>query len=637
MNFFDAQDNARKATRWLVIVYGIATLLIVAGVTAVVYFALRFSTSTSSGSLMSGDPTGLLIYTAVITLVVILGSTMVKTASLSSGGSKVAMSMGGTLVSPDTQDPLKRRLLNVVEEMAIASGVPVPDVFVLEEETAINAFAAGYTAGDAAVAVTRGTLELLDREELQGVIAHEFSHVLNGDMRLNIRMMGILYGIMVIGLLGRLLLRSGHYGALSSRRGKNGNALLMIGLGLAVLGFIGVIFARIIKAAVSRQREYLADASAVQFTRQTRGIAGALKKIGGFEGTSMITAQDPEEVSHMLFGSGMKLSSVFATHPPLTERIAALEPGFDASDYVPVTDAVREQVASEAASQFAGGGATPAVNSESIIEAIGNPQPEHIALAGQIRQDIPESLTADAHDGRGALLLTVALLLDPERREFDAQMAIVRRVLGDKRGREILVQVDQISRRPRALRLSLLEIAFPALKRRPENELKALVRLLRKLIDCDGKTDLYEFCFLRIIEAHLSHAADPSAANSRGKLTRGRVQRAALDLLSVVAREGGSDDPEAAFLAGAATFPKWAETAEISAVTDDAVERLDTAFDLLAALNPAGQKMLVEAVVATIGHDGRFSSTEIEVLRALCAAIGCPVPPLQGVGEEKLA
>ena len=201
--------------------------------------------------------------------------------------------------------------------MAIASGVPVPEIYVLEEESGINAFAAGYNPGDAAIAVTRGTLELLDRDELQGVVAHEFSHILNGDMRLNIRMMGVLFGIMVISMIGRMILRGGYHTSLSRSRDKGAAGVMAVGLGLALLGFIGMFFARIIKAAVSRQREYLADASAVQFTRQTDGIAGALKKIGGYSESSYITAADPEEVSHMLFGTGSKFFGVFATHPPL--------------------------------------------------------------------------------------------------------------------------------------------------------------------------------------------------------------------------------------------------------------------------------------------------------------------------------
>jgi Zn-dependent protease with chaperone function len=336
MNFFDAQDKARRSTRWLVIVYIIATILIVAGVTLVVGIALHM--------MFRGDrppEPAILGFTAAATTLFILGATLYKTTRLSSGGGRVAQDMGGTRVPPDVQDPFRRRLRNVVEEMAIASGVPVPEIYVLEEESGINAFAAGYTPADAAVAVTRGTLELLERDELQGVIAHEFSHILNGDMRLNIRLMGVLFGIMVLGLIGRTI----------------------IGLGLLILGWIGVFFARLIKAAVSRQREFLADASAVQFTRQTAGIANALKKIGGYSRHSYIKSVDPEEISHMLFAGGIAhLRALFATHPPLTERIRALDPGFRESDYPkvdPRQPRTVRKLAQAAGFADAGGGSEP--------------------------------------------------------------------------------------------------------------------------------------------------------------------------------------------------------------------------------------------------------------------------------------
>ena len=272
MNFFDRQDQARRATRWLVVIYIVSTALIVAGVTIVVAFGL-----TGLGVQSSAPVLGV---TAIATTLFIVGSSLYKISMLSGGGSRVAEQMGGTLVPPDTTDLLRSRLRNVVEEMSIASGVPVPDIYVMEEEAGINAFAAGFTTGDAAIAVTRGTLETLDRAELQGVIAHEFSHILNGDMRLNIRLMGVLFGIMVVSLIGRTILRGSHHVRFSSSRRGNGAAgVMLVGVGLTILGWIGVFFARMIKAAVSRQREFLADASAVQFTRQADGIANALKKI----------------------------------------------------------------------------------------------------------------------------------------------------------------------------------------------------------------------------------------------------------------------------------------------------------------------------------------------------------------------
>ena len=337
MNFFDAQDRAKRATRWLVGVYLLSTLAIVAGVTMIVGGVFY-----QEG--MQMDP-ALLGIAAAMTALLIFGASLFKTAMLSGGGARVAQDLGGTPVSADVQDPLRRRLRNVVEEMAIASGVPVPEIYVLEAESGINAFAAGFTPGDAAVAVTRGALDILSREELQGVIAHEFSHILNGDMRLNIRMMGVLFGIMVIGLIGRMVLRGSYHGGLvSGRRNKNAPAVMMIGLGLTILGWIGVFFARLIKAAVSRQREFLADASAVQFTRQPDGIANALKKIGGYSRHSYIEAKDPEEVSHMLFAGGLpRIASLFATHPPLRERIEALDPSFRESEFPAHRDSGRRR------------------------------------------------------------------------------------------------------------------------------------------------------------------------------------------------------------------------------------------------------------------------------------------------------
>ena len=237
---------------------------------------------------------------------------------------------GGTAIHGDDPDPLHQRLVNVVEEMAIASGLPVPEIFVLEHEAGINAFAAGLTHNDAAIAVTRGSLERLDRAELQGVVAHEFSHILNGDMRLNQRLIGFSFGILVLWLMGRWLLRSMRFAGRS--RNKGASAAVLIGIALSVIGGIGVFFSRLIKAAVARHRERLADASAVQFTRDTTGLAGALKKIGGF--TAHLSSVETEEVAHMLFGRGRpSYRGFFATHPPLVDRIRALEPSFDPGDF----------------------------------------------------------------------------------------------------------------------------------------------------------------------------------------------------------------------------------------------------------------------------------------------------------------
>ncbi|MGH8168579.1 MAG: M48 family metallopeptidase, partial [Woeseiaceae bacterium] len=408
--------------------------------------------------------------------------------------------------------------------MSIASGVPVPDIFVLEAEDGINAFAAGYTPGDAAIAVTRGALDVLDRDELQGVIAHEFSHVLNGDMRINIRMMGVLFGIMVLSIIGRIVIRGGyHSSAMSSRRDRGTPAIMAVGVGLAILGALGVFFARLIKAAVSRQRESLADASAVQFTRQTRGLADALKKIGGYTERSYLRAVDPEEISHMLFARGSRrLMSLFATHPPLVERIQALDPSFREEDFVvvmPQPKGMRQRVAEgedfrAAVSRAAGRGAeslaggSPAAGD--VAATVGNPDARQIGFARQLRQSIPEALYDAAHSPDLALLLTLALVLDRSGRHLKHQLHLITEQLGSDRCALVKRYYDQLQEAGPAYALPLLEVAFPALKRRPAPQLQFLIELVRRIVETDGEVDLYEYCFYRILTGSLRQSMEPA-------------------------------------------------------------------------------------------------------------------------------
>ncbi|HEX7091861.1 MAG TPA: M48 family metallopeptidase [Longimicrobiales bacterium] len=345
MDFFQAQDDARQRTRVLIALFAAAVVAIVIGVYVVVVLAI--------GASIRFEPR-LFAGVAGAVLLLVGGGSAYRTMQLRQGGPVVAGLLGGQPVDPATDDPDERRLVNVVEEMAIASGVPVPAIYVLPGEESINAFAAGYGLHDAAVAVTRGALKHLTRDELQGVIAHEFSHILNGDMRLNIRLIGLLHGLLLLALIGRVLLRSGGRSR-SRRKGKSGGVqIALIGLGLLLLGYIGVFFGKLIKAAASRQREYLADAAAVQFTRNPEGIAGALKKIGALGAGSRIVHPRAEELSHLYFASGLKSSfaGLFATHPPLVERIRRIDPSFD-GDFERVFEAAAAREALAAGSQEA--------------------------------------------------------------------------------------------------------------------------------------------------------------------------------------------------------------------------------------------------------------------------------------------
>ncbi|MEO0998008.1 MAG: M48 family metallopeptidase [Pseudomonadota bacterium] len=643
MNFFEAQDQARRTSRWLVVMYFVATALIVAGVTLIVGVALyNFAPGYGTGGdfeLFVAQSRGFLIATALGATTLIIGASLYKTGMLSSGGGRVATAMGGTLVAADTNDPLRRRLRNVVEEMAIASGVPVPEIYVLEQEAGINAFAAGFAPGDAAVAVTRGTLELLDRDELQGVIAHEFSHILNGDMRLNIRLMGVLFGIMVLGLLGRLILRgSYHGGAISRGRDRNAPVVMIIGLGLTILGGIGVLFARIIKAGVSRQREYLADASAVQFTRQTSGIAGALKKIGGYAPRSYFAAADPEEVSHMLFGSGARLSGLFATHPPLTQRIQALEPGFRDNDY-PSVDPTSSQASAAAgeaqglASGFATSTAgTAAASATAISESVGRPSSQHVDYAERLRAALPSRLYDAAHSRELSFLLVIALILDRDGRAIDKQFRLVEDRMGTERTELIRQYYDELKTTDIVFRLPLLEVAFPALKQRPEPHLTYLLDLLSRLIEADGEIDLHEYCFYRLMTVNIGQSLAPARGRRAPRVPRRELRQAAIDLLAVLADQGHDDDAarRRAFEAGKALLGSWAESVDFEPKSGDGVTTrvIDHSLDILLRLTAKSRLRLVAAVAAVAADDGRLTIAEAELIRIVCATLDCPLPPL---------
>ncbi len=633
MNFFAAQDHARRLTRWLVLVYVVATALIVAGVTLVVAVGLQ-------GLGVDGGPanTQLLLGVATLTILVIVGATLFRTARLSAGGSKVAEELGGSVVGDSESDPLKRRLRNVVEEMAIASGVPVPAIYVLERETGINAFAAGFTPDDAAVAVTRGALEVLDREELQGVIAHEFSHILNGDMRLNIRLIGVLFGILVIGLIGRTLLRGSYHSGGSVRvsgRNRNAGGIALIGVGLTVLGGIGVFFARIIKAAVSRQREYLADASAVQFTRQSDGIANALKKIGGYSDQSFLRATDPEEVSHMLFALGAKFSSIFATHPPLGDRIRALDPSFSSDDFPVVQRRAARGEPHHAhedsrAAGFVGGAADVEVEAADVYATVGNPQPAHVAYASALHDALPEELVEAAHGGHTAWLLVLALFLPRETEAAHAHVDFLAQRIGQNAANRIRGFVSELNGLDTRLDYALLELAFPALRRAGNERMEFLADTGRELIEYDGTIDLREYCLFEVLSASLQQAAQPSRQRRRSRPGKQEIRQAAIGLVQVLANQAGSDDAtrQRAFQAGVAEFGRWGSGAEFAAPGDDDVARLGRSLAILRELGPKATGTLIKAALTTVLADGRVATGEAEIVRAVCASLRCPLPPI---------
>ncbi|TKS52754.1 peptidase M48 Ste24p [Luteimonas yindakuii] len=624
MNFFERQAQARRNTTRLVVLFALAVLCIVVLVDVAVL-------------LFFGGSVGTLVGASIVTVMIIGLGSLYRMASLRAGGERVATQLGGVAVPEDTTDPQLRRLRNVVEEMAIASGVPVPALFVLEQEQGINAFAAGYSSTDAAVAVTRGALERLNRDELQGVIAHEFSHVLNGDMRINIRLMGVLFGILMLGLIGRrILLHAG------GARGRDATFVMLMAVICLVIGYAGVFFGRMIKAGVSRSREVLADASAVQFTRQTQGLAGALKKIGGVgEGSRLQERADAEEISHMLFGDGIGLSGLFATHPPLLRRIQALEPGFTGEQMTGLQarwlrsppNGLEEDVQLGLAARD--DGALPSAHARLAVTApmvaahVAEPEDQDWVRAGAIVASIPAVLQQAARRRDEVMPLLFALLLDGDDGIRGRQRAEIVARMGMPVADLAVHLRDAMHELHPMQRLPLAQLAFPVLRLRPRPELAVFLDVVEAMVHADRRVSLFEYCLGRLLQVQVTESLDPGRHARFGRQRAGNVRQEFAALLAVVAQAGHPDHADAARRAYLAGLQRVLPRDHMAyAPPEDPVQALDAVWDPLDRLEPLAKQMLVEAITDAILHDGRISVPEAELLRTVCAVLHCPLPPV---------
>lgn len=649
MDFFEAQARAKQRTSRLVALFGLA----VAGTIAAAYVSavliLHFTVGNPEARARYGDydpraealdfwQPRILGLVGSGTLLVVVAASLYKWREYSAGGSAVAESVGGRRVAPNTTDLHERRLLNVVEEMAIASGTPVPAVYVLDDEPAINAFAAGLTTSDAVVAVTRGTLEKLNRDELQGVVGHEFSHILNGDMRLNLRIAATIFGILVIGLAGRGILWSLRHTRIRSRD-KNGGGLIVAivaaGVAMLIIGYVGYFFGRLIQAAVSRQREFLADASAVQFTRNPAGLTGALKKIGGYALGSKLQTSKSAAIGHFFFAQGFRsgFAGLLATHPPLDERIRAIDPTFDGQAFQP------PEVVDVAEESFVSAGLAPASTrpvsrlapsaAGAAVQAIGALTPEHLAGAQQILADMPDRLRLAAQTPQEARLLVFGLLMHEDRAVRVKQRAVV----ADQIGPGALAGLDELDPFLRRLqpgqKLPLLQIALPALRHIPPAALPAFLGALDELVHADGQVSAFEYALQKLLGRTLELGRNPGRRMEQYQSFHALTKELSV-VLSALARASTVDSAaaERAFAAGAARLKLVESSLHYLPAEAAALTALDAAVDKLAAASPAIKQGMLTAAAEVVAADGQLSVTEGELLRAIAATLDCPMPPL---------
>ena len=636
MNFFQHQDQARKNTTRLVFLFGLAVLTLIAVTNVLVIGALTYGQGlplTEWQAVLAANPDLVWFTVLGITAVVGLGS-LYKLAQLSGGGRAVAEAMGGRLLNLNSNDADERKVLNVVAEMALASGTPVPPVYIMEEDS-INAFAAGYKPADAVIGVTRGCIRLLNRQELQGVVAHEFSHILHGDMRLNLRLVGVLHGILVIGILGYQLMRVVSYGG-HRRSGKNDSALPLIalGAGLMVIGYAGTFFGNLIKSAVSRQREFLADASAVQFTRDPSGISGALQKIGGYSLGSKLDNPAGAEMSHMFFGQALNLfmNGMMATHPPLPERINRVDPGW--SGQFPSVSQPRhsapmmemDEASAEQSMGFAGMSSGPVAAgwSEQLIGSIGEVDLAHLSHAEAVLAALPKEVIMAVQEPWAARALVYLLLLDDNLEVRQQQL----NTLAQNADTAVYKMVQQWQ--PSLIlepvqRLPIVDLCMPALKQLSPAQYQVFKTNVQALVKADGRVELFEWALYMILVKNLEQA--PTSLRQRGEVRSLKsVARACNLVLSAVAGSG-ADQPDQAI----ASFEQAKQLLglprlQYQATTD--LNELSRAVAVLNRLKPLLKPRLLKALCAAVTHDGEVRSIEVELVRAIADGLDCPMPPL---------
>lgn len=652
MDFFGYQDAARRRS-WMLLFYYIIAVSLLVLLTHAAVIGCFFLPKLTVGE-FDAKP---LIYhffkwepfliSASGVLIIVLGGTLWKIYRLRKGGFIVALALGGEPVMPETQDPYERRALNITEEMAIAAGVPVPTLYILNDEEGINAFAAGYTLQDAVVGITRGCAQKLSRDELQGVIAHEFSHILNSDMRLNIRLIGILQGILGLYIIGRTLLNfsprrrysSGYsysdgYGSVDNRRrgGGGGGQLMAFGFALVVIGSVGALFARIIQSAISRQREFLADASAVQFTRNPDGIASALKKIGGFKTGSRLRSGHTAEASHMFFSEGLSgfFTSLFSTHPPLKTRISRLDPHFK-GEFPKLSSDFQTNVGEEAISRLVSAPKEEvshiSVTPDSIINSIGTITSNSYAKAQELIWALPESVKEAAHDLYGAQAVIILLLLSPEptlrQKELDLLETRIHSGAFSK-----LLEIEPFAPHIKLpQRLPLLDLAASALRRLSPEGYQQFNESLTELIQADSKLSNFEFILITI----LHHTVERQIFELPTRQTTFNSIELVLNeiavLLSALANAGTDRELIATqcFDAGLEELAaKYGATHLPPSLCEPRL--VAQALDKLSEASPELKKRIISACVRTMSLDGRIVVGEAELLRAICESLDCPLP-----------
>jgi Zn-dependent protease with chaperone function len=650
MNFFDNQEKARKSTFWLILYFVLAIICIILIIDCVVmgsiiyanpkefYPLVGYQHVLNQSAILQLAVITTLAVSPIIILVIVLG-TIFKMISLREGGIAVANMVGARELDPGTNDFLEKRFINVVEEMSIASGMSVPKLYVMDNEKAINAFVAGVKPEDTVMVVTKGALDQLSRDELQGVVGHEFSHIFNSDMNISLKLMGVLGGLVLIGQAGYFLLR---FLSMSNRRSSKSDdgriliAIVILGVGLLVVGYIGLFFGRLIKAAVARQRELLADASSVQYTRNPQGIIFALKRIQQSESGTNLDTKHVEDISHLCFCTPrwMLFSDMLATHPPLDKRIQILDPQGEFAN-LPLKDLQedkKQQITKKTSNQQALGiiGTAAIVmatsqgqaQSADIKSSIGNPSAEHVDLAQQLIAQIPQELKDVAHAVAHVEDLLYALILIDDKDNIDQLKNNLEKIIPIDKLQKTLELINIISILSQSCYLPLVDIALPAFKAKSIDERGSIYKNMQQIVAL-GKENLFEFTLLTMISKTIQEKPNQVKYNDFTA-----VIDDVSNLISALLKNSQSDEntKDAYFEKLMKNFTSQ-KIQPRQTMTQEPL-KFQLILSRLNQLSPKCKEILVHTCLDCIAQDNVINVTEAEMIRALAASLNCPIPPI---------
>lgn len=651
MDFFALQQKAQAQTKYLVFLFVVAVVLILLALNGIAYLAMNANVENPM-TLTSWLEEPYWLTVTIVTSLLIFITSMFRSYQLRSTPDAIAKMVNATPVSLHSnsihQNAKEKRLINVVEEISIASGVPIPKIYIMKQEQGINAFVAGLETKNVTLVVTQGLLDNLTRDELQGVIAHEYSHIFHGDMRINVKLIGILAGILVIGQLGQLMLR---LGSGSNNKKDGGLPIAAIGLGLLCVGYIGLFFGRLIKAAISRQREFLADASAVQYTRNKEGICRALYKILLNQHGSLLVSDKAEEMSHLCFGESVKIgfSGMLATHPPLGKRISAIDPRFDFANKMKKNsnNDMWQKAQSELHSNFASSnfstqtsassdisapdvassGFEPNniesnnIESNSVLNSVGSLTTEQISEAQLQLAEVPpellaiaraESIDADEKD------FILGLLIANQENAADYSIIQERNYELEKIIIPLSKKLSNISFKKQHL---LFEIALARLEEKDEKDNREFINLLSRIVNKDDAISLSEFMIYASCARRTFKPDDEDNQVSRFKKIEPQIGNF-IALLFLQSEHSFSEKQLEYVKVLRLLGLKERKLGDFNF----SVQELGRDLNQIGKLHPLLKKDFIQLSLDIIQNDGIISQKEYEIIRLLGEYLDCPFP-----------